>query len=156
MHKIFLPAVAVLLSACAASPNVTQGEKSGSEAIVIAKFNVFPANSPIYAKVSKNPLFGPVGAFKVENGNVLATTALMPGKYGWGDILNVKYSGPVDASSVLPPFVANSGCITYIGDITLDFSGPRARVFIEQPSNATLREFMSQYPRMFEVNAICK
>ena len=156
MKKIVPYFVVALLSACATRPDVTQGERVGSDAIVIARFNILPANSPVYVKVSKNPLFGPVGSFKVEDGNSQAVTTLMPGRYNWGDILNVIYSGPVDASGALPPFEAKSGCISYIGDVTLDFSGPKARVFIEQPNSATLNAFTSQYPKMFAANAVCK
>lgn len=156
MKKIFPYIVVALLSACAMSPDVTQGERVGSDAIVIARFNILPANSPVLVKVSQTPLFGPVGSFKVENGNSLAVTTLMPGRYNWGDILNVRYTRPIDASGVLPPFEAKSGCISYIGDVTLDFSGPRARVFIEQPSSSTLDEFASQYPKLFAAHAVCK
>ena len=156
MKNLLLYVAISLLTACTPSPKVSQGEKPGTDAIVIARVNTLPVNSPVYIKVAQDAMFGPTGGFKVSNGNPLAVTTLAPGRYKWVEILNVRYAGAVDVSGILPPFEAKSGCITYIGDIRMDFNGPKARVAIDQPNKSTLSEFKDRYKKLFEANAVCK
>jgi len=163
MKNIFLFYLAIFLSSCAIQPNVVQGENPGNDAVVIARFNllpvkspVFPENGSLYVEASNNPLFRQRRAFTVEIGNPFSVTTLAPGIYKWGVISNLNFRGPIEGGKNIPQFEAKSGCINYVGDVTMDFSSPTAKLFFKQPNEVTLNQFKSRYPKMFEANSVCQ
>ncbi len=163
MRNIFLISVAIFLSACAMQPNVAQGENPGKDAIVIARFNLLPENSLVFpekgslhVEASNNPLFRNLRAFEVERGNPFTVTTLAPGGYKWGVISNLNFRGPIEGGKNIPQFEVKSGCINYVGDVTMDFSNPTAKFFFERPNEVTLNQFKSRYPKMFEANSVCQ
>lgn len=148
--------IVLAFSGCASTQQFREGAKAGSQAIAVARVTVLPANSaaPLIT-VEQRPLIGPVGSFEPEPGEPLVIFTLVPGTYNWVDMLTVQY-GKVNLRGVLPAFTVGRGCISYIGDINLNFSGARPVVSVEKRKEPTLSEFKRRYPRMFESNPVCQ
>ena len=150
-------AVILSLAGCTTTQDIIGGKKIESDAIVLSRITMIPANSPPpYIRVAIRPVIGPVGGIKPERGEPLVISTMMPGTYNWDDMLTVQYPGPRSLGGALPPFTAGRGCITYIGDITFDFTGSRPSVSIEQRKEQTLADFKKRYPKMFEANPLCQ
>lgn len=66
------------------------------------------------------------------------------------------YGGMVYPDKTLPAFAVREGCMYYIGDVTLDFTGIKPVIGFKPPTAGTLDEFKNRYPKMFAAYSVCQ